>query len=38
MPKLRFLILATAVLAGGLLTPACGDDPTGLELVAGTYI
>ena len=26
MPKLRFLILATAVLASGLLTPACGDD------------
>ena len=33
----RFLILATAVLAGGLL-PACGDDPTGPESVAGTYI
>ena len=38
MPKLRFLILATAVLAGGLLTPACGDDPTGPESVAGLYI
>ena len=37
MPKLRFLILATAVLAGGLL-PAWGDDPTGPESVAGTYI
>ncbi len=33
----RFLMLATAVLAGGLLT-ACGDDPTGPESVAGTYI
>ena len=33
----RFLILATAVLAGGLL-PACGDDPTGPESVAGLYI
>ncbi len=33
----RFLILTMAVLAGGLL-PACGDDPTGPESVAGTYI
>ncbi len=38
MPKLRFLILATAVLAGGLLTPACGDDPTEPESIVGTYI
>ena len=36
MPKLRFLVTATAVLAGGLLT-ACGDS-TGPESVAGTYI
>ncbi len=35
----RFLILTTAVLAGGLLT-ACGDDDdiTGPESIAGTYI
>ncbi len=33
----RFLILATAVLAGGLL-PACGDDDTtGPESILGLY-
>ena len=36
MPKLRFLILATPVLAGGLLT-ACGDS-TGPGSVVGIYI
>ncbi len=38
MPKLRFLVTATVLLAVGLLTPACGDDPTGPESVAGLYI
>ncbi len=38
MPKLRFLVTATAVLAGGLL-PACGDDDgTGLESIFGLYL
>ncbi len=32
----RFLILATAVLAGGLL-PACGDDSTEPESIFGLY-
>ena len=32
----RFLILATAVLAGGLL-PACGDDTTEPESILGLY-
>ena len=36
MPKRRFLILATALLAGGLL-PACGDDPTEPESIFGLY-
>ena len=37
MPKLRFLILAAALLAGGLIT-ACGDDSTGPESIFGLYI
>ncbi len=32
----RFLILTTALLAGGLL-PACGDDATGPESIFGLY-
>ncbi len=36
MSKLRFLVTATAVLAGGLL-PACGDDPMEPETIFGLY-
>ena len=37
MPKLRFLVTATALLAGGLL-PACGDDEiTEPESIFGLY-
>ncbi len=37
MPKLRFLILATALLAGGLLTACDGDSTGNGGSIVGTY-